>query len=110
MTFKPIAITTTSDEKSTLEAIAKHLIERQLAGCVQISGPVNSWYRWEGSIENSTEWQCLIKTDARHIDAIKQSILKLHNYEQPQIVAFEISDGSSGYLNWIQQNTQPSED
>ena len=105
MEFQPVAITTTSDDKTVLQSIANRLINQKLAACVQISGPIESWYRWQGNVENSSEFQCTIKTRATHIERIKDEINQLHNYEEPQFVAFSIVDGSESYLNWLEDNT-----
>ncbi len=109
--MKLIAITTTSDDKSVLESIAKELLKNQLAACVQISGPIDSWYRWEGEVKNSTEWQCLIKTSEQLFRQVRNTITNLHNYELPQVVSFDIAGGSKKYLLWLTHNlTNPPTD
>ena len=107
MQIHAIAITTTSDDKSVLESIAKRLIKDNLAACVQISGPLESWYPWQGQLENSTEWQCAIKTQSNHFAAINNLITELHNYDEPQLIALPIVDGSDGYLKWLKENSEP---
>ena len=101
MNDQAIVITTTSDTKVTLESITARLLAERLAACVQISGPVESWYSWQGETECSREWQCVIKTMACHFEAVEQVISSLHHYEVPQIVSFEITRISASYLQWI---------
>ena len=55
---------TTTDVRSDAERLARDLVERRLAACVQVLGPISSTYRWRGSIETADEWLCLIKTTA----------------------------------------------
>ena len=99
--FTPIIATTTSDDRTVLEKISYQLIESGLAACVQISGPITSCYRWEGKVETSDEWTCVIKTSLQKFDAVKETVLKLHNYDEPQLVAVPIQAGSSSYLKWM---------
>jgi periplasmic divalent cation tolerance protein len=44
------------------ERIAVELVDLRLAACAQVSGPMQSTYRWEGKIENAEEWLCTAKT------------------------------------------------
>ena len=57
-----LQITTTTDKREEAEQIASLLEEKHLAACIQIIGPMTSVYRWQGKIENTTEWLCQIKT------------------------------------------------
>ncbi len=62
MTQEFLQIVTTTGKQEEARRIADALVEQRLAGCVQIVGPIESLYRWEGIIETATEWQCWIKT------------------------------------------------
>lgn len=83
------------------ERIAATLIERRLAACVQVLGPIASRYRWQGEIETAREWLCLAKTEASRYPQLEAAIRELHSYEEPEIVATPIVAGSDGYLAWI---------
>jgi periplasmic divalent cation tolerance protein len=87
--------------KDDAERIARALVERQLAACVQVVGPVSSTYRWRGVIETAEEWLCIAKTEARLFVAVSAAITEVHPYETPEIVATPIIKGSPGYLEWI---------
>lgn len=102
--FSPIIVTTTSDDQEVLNGISKQLIAMRLAACVQISGPITSCYHWQGAIESSTEWQCLAKTSQHLFPELEKVVLDLHNYDQPQLVTWKITDGNSGYLAWLEAN------
>ena len=96
-------VTTTSDKRDSLEAIAKKLIELRLAACCQISGPVESHYRWEGKVESAEEWICTAKTTTARLEEVISQIKSLHHYDEPEIIATPIVGGSDGYLNWIRE-------
>ena len=96
-----IQVTTTTGNKADAELIALKLVEARIAACVQIVGPIESIYRWKGKIETAVEWLCLIKSRAENYGAIEQTILSLHPYETPEIVAAAITGGSRAYLDWL---------
>ena len=48
--------------KDTGQHIITHLLEEQLIACGQLLGPITSTYHWEGEIEQSEEFLCLLKT------------------------------------------------
>jgi len=103
-TNKIIVLTTCSSLKEA-RRIARALVERRLAACVNIgTAPVESVYRWEGKIESAKEYQLLIKTSRARYTEIERTIRELHGYEVPEIVALPIVSGSRDYLSWIGQN------
>lgn len=102
-----IQVVTTTDKREDAHRIARHLIEKRLAACVQLVGPIRSLYRWKGNIEEADEWQCYIKTRADLWPTVEREIKLLHPYETPEIMALPILAGSPDYLNWIDDETSP---
>jgi periplasmic divalent cation tolerance protein len=96
-----LQVTTTTETKEQAEKIAKYLVEKKFAACVQIVGPITSIYRWKGKVEEAHEWLCLIKTRDVFYDRVEKAIKKLHSYETPEIIAVPIVKGSKEYLNWL---------
>jgi len=96
-----IQITTTTETKEQAENIAQHLVEANLAACVQIIGPITSIYRWKGKVENAQEWLCLIKTRDNLYVKVEDAIKSVHSYETPEIIVVPIIEGSKEYLSWI---------
>ncbi|MCA9121922.1 MAG: divalent-cation tolerance protein CutA [Planctomycetaceae bacterium] len=96
-----IQITTTVADQADAERIAAALVAKELAACVQVSGPIESTYRWKDQIETSQEWVCAIKTREELFDEVEQAIRDLHSYEEPEIMAVAITSASSGYRDWI---------
>ena len=85
--------------------IAKSLLTEKLAACVNIA-PVQSFYTWQGEMQQDQEWQLLIKTRYSLVERLTVRVQRLHSYDVPEIVALPILAGSSAYLNWISENTQ----
>jgi periplasmic divalent cation tolerance protein len=98
-----IQIVTTIDNKEKAEHIAKQLVQKKLASCVQIAGPLKSIYRWKGQIEEAEEWQCIIKSKKSHYKKIEEEIKRLHHYELPEIIAIDIDAASPGYTRWVEE-------
>ena len=96
-----LQVTTTTAEKADAQRIAAALVSERLGACVQISGPIESVYRWQGAVENATEWLCTIKTSRANYPALAQRIGELHPYDVPEIMATPIVDGSDTYLAWL---------
>ncbi|MCP4049655.1 MAG: divalent-cation tolerance protein CutA [bacterium] len=96
-----IQITTTFDKEKDARKIMSLLVEKSLAPCVQITGPVTSVYRWQEKVEVAKEWRCEIKTKKSFYNAVEKLIKDNHPYEVPEIIAVPIIYGSNDYLNWI---------
>lgn len=101
-----IQVITSVSSREAADAIAARLVERRLAACVQVSGPVTSTYRWKGAVETATEWVCVIKTGAGLYNDLEEAIRELHEYELPEIMAFPVPGGFAGYLRWITDETR----
>jgi periplasmic divalent cation tolerance protein len=97
-------VITTTSTREDAQRIARELVERRLAACVQIVGPIESVYRWNDQIETAEEWQCWIKTRGDLYRRVEQAILELHNYEVPEILAM-VAEGSTSYLEWLRRET-----
>ncbi len=100
--MKYIQVVTTTEKKEDAERIAMTLVERKLAACVQIAGPIFSTYRWKGNMEKAEEWQCLIKSREDRYKEIETIIKSIHPYEVPEVIAIPIIAGSIEYLDWLQ--------
>jgi periplasmic divalent cation tolerance protein len=87
--------------------IAALLVERRLAACVQVIGPITSRYRWQGEVEEAREWQCLAKTTRAAYERVEAAIRDVHSYDEPEIIATPIVAGSAGYLAWIDDDVEP---
>lgn len=107
MSDKKIVLTTAGSREEA-EKIAHALVERRLAACVNIVGPIHSVYRWQGKVETAAEELLLIKTTAAQFDAVASAIRELHSYELPECIQLPIESGSAEYLKWIEQSVAGS--
>lgn len=99
--MKYIQVVTTVEKKTDAESIAKNLLEKRLAACVQILGPLSSYFHWQGKLDSATEYLCLIKSREDLYGELEAQIVNLHPYEVPEILAMPVIKGSGNYLNWL---------
>jgi periplasmic divalent cation tolerance protein len=99
-------VLTTAGSPQEAEKIARALVERRLAACVNVVPQIQSIYRWKDKIEQETEWLLIIKTRTDAFESVRDAIKELHSYELPECVMLEVSNGSEAYLNWIEENTR----
>jgi len=102
-----LQVLTAAGSEEEAEQISAMLIERRLAACVQVLGPISSRYRWQGEIETAREWMCVAKTEATRYPEVEAAIRELHSYDEPEVVATPIVAGSKGYLDWIGESLSP---
>jgi|SRR5208282_3525231 len=94
-------VLTTIGSKEGAEKLAQQLVERRMAACVNIVGPIRSVYRWKEKIEQEEEYLLLIKTTAGHAARMQTTFQELHPYELPEHVELAIDGDSEAYLAWL---------
>lgn len=102
-----LQVFTCIEKKKDAEKIARTLLEKKLAGCIQIIGPVSSLYWWEGKIEEIEEWLCVIKSEKSLYEELEKTIKENHPYAVPEIIGIPIITGSQEYLNWLSNVLKP---
>ena len=103
MTDKRIVLSTVGSEEEARK-IAHHLVEQQLAACVNIVPRIESVYRWQGKVESNREYLLLIKTSSEKFPQVRDAIRELHSYELPECIALAVEDGSPEYLQWVEES------
>lgn len=98
-----IQVQTTVQTREEAENIARVLVEKRLAACAQISGPISSMFWWNGKIETAEEWRCIVKTEGTRFRHVEKEIRAIHPYEIPEIIATPIAKGNADYLVWIER-------
>ncbi len=94
-------VLTTVGLKDVADKLAMQLVERRLAACVNILGPIRSIYRWKHKVHNEAEYLLLIKTTVEHAAQLRSALKELHPYELPECVQLPIEGGSEEYLDWL---------
>jgi periplasmic divalent cation tolerance protein len=92
------------DKESAL-TLARALVERRLAACVNVLGAATSVYRWRQAVETAHEVPVLIKTRRPLYAEVEATIREIHSYELPEIIAVPIERGLPRYLEWVLAET-----
>lgn len=98
-----IQVFITINDKEKAKEIAETLLDKKLAACVQINGPVTSLYKWQGSLVEDQEWLLAVKSSSAHYPELEERVRQIHVYEVPEILAVSIEDGNKDYFNWMQK-------
>ena len=93
-------MTTLPDEKQAKE-LARILVTRKLAACINILPKMTSIYEWQGKLEQGEEHLLIIKTEQDRLAELQETIKEAHPYELPEIIVVPIVSGYEPYLNWI---------
>lgn len=102
---KYIVVFVTAETDIQAGSIARILLEKKLAACVNIISGVRSMYRWHGKIENSAEFLLIIKSKAVLFDKLAVCVKQQHSYSVPEIISIPIINGSPEYLKWLGMET-----
>lgn len=96
-----IVVFSTCGSAEEAEKIARALVSKRLAVCVNLLPAMRSIYRWKGAIEEAQEILLVIKSSRALFGEVRAEIEKLHSYEVAEVIATQIVDGSEAYLEWM---------
>lgn len=99
-------VETTTDAQQSAEALADSALRARLAACVQVEGPITSYYRWEGATRHDPEWRVVFKTAGDRLDALLAHVRREHGYDVPEVIATPITHGHPEYLDWVVAETR----
>ncbi len=102
-----LQVQTTTDSRAEAVELAHAAVEARLAACAQVAGPMASTYWWEDGIERAEEWLIMLKLPADRFDDLAEFLTERHSYDEPEIIATPIVAGTSGYLEWLKDETRP---
>ncbi len=86
-------------------SIGRDLVERRLAACANVHGPITSIYRWQDEIKQDQETILIAKTTLDLVERVTERVVEIHSYECPCVVSVPITGGYSPFLEWIDVET-----
>lgn len=96
-----IVVVTTVESEEQADRIARELLRRRQAACVNVVPGLRSLYRWQGKVCRDAELLLLIKTLDQEFDGVAATLRELHSYELPEILAIPVGRGEPRFLDWI---------
>ena len=103
-----ILIQTSFAQRAQAQQIADIVVEKRLAACAQVAGPVHSCYRWKGRVQHEQEYILTIKAPPAHYVKLAAVISRHHPYAVPEIIAVPVCAVNDAYLNWARQQCTPA--
>lgn len=100
MTNKIVVLSTCATAEDA-EKLARELLDARLAACVSVIPQIRSFYRWQGKIENSSEFLLVVKSSRDLFEPLRARLEAAHPYELPEVLALPVIDGSPNYLSWL---------
>ena len=98
--FRVVLVTCSTLEEA--RKIARSVVEKRVAACVNIvTHAVESFYTWQGKLENTSEYLLIIKTSEEQLQLLQKEVLALHSYDTPEFLVLPIVTGSDAYLKWL---------
>jgi periplasmic divalent cation tolerance protein len=108
--MRAIVMVTTVGTEEQANLIARELVARRQAACVNAVHGVRSTYRWQGKICTDGEIMLVVKTEESEFDAVAATIRELHSYELPEILSFPVDRGDPAFLRWIADSVDKQAD
>lgn len=99
MEYFSVYVTCAGEEEA--RRIGRQAVEERLAACANLLGGIESFYRWEGKLQQDKEWALLLKTTGEKLEHLVARVKDLHSYQVPCIVAWPIPGGFEPYLDWV---------
>lgn len=99
-------ILTTAGDRDSAVMIARTLVGERLVACVNMILGVQSFYWWEGKVDEDREFLLLCKTRQELIPQVEAKLKEIHPYDVPEIIQLPIEWGSKEYLAWIAGETR----
>ena len=107
MSIYRIALTTVAKKKDG-ERIAALLVKKRVVACVNLIGPITSFFTWKRKNCRESEFLLIMKTESKKIKDLERQLLQMHPYEVPEFVVIPIEQGSKSYLRWISTSIKPA--
>ena len=106
MATRFIVVLTTLPTRAKARRMATLVLKEKMAACVNLVGPAESFFWWQGKVDQAKEYLLLIKTRTSHFVRIQKFLEKHHPYSVPEIVALPIQKGNTSYLSWLEESVR----
>lgn len=104
-----VQVVTTVSTRDEALALAHEAVDARAAACVQILGPITSVYRWEGHVQEESEYLLLAKVPRELGDALAAFLADRHPFEVPEIAVHAADAVDPRYLAWATEVTSGQE-
>jgi periplasmic divalent cation tolerance protein len=96
---------TTTAKREDADRLARGAVEARLAICVQVDGPVTSYYYWEGKLETAEEYRIWFKCLPANASPLGEWVQQHHPFAVPQWIGINAEHVGEKYLSWAIANS-----
>ncbi len=96
---------TTFESRDDAMSLGREAVDARAAACVQVIGPITSIYRWDGAVEETEEFLCLMKVPREGLERLVQFVRDRHPYDTPELTAVDSAFVEERYLSWARSET-----
>ena len=100
------AVTTTVATADDARRLARTVLQRRMAACVQVES-ITSYYHWQGALKEEAEWRLVCKALPASVPALLALLRSEHPYQLPQLVVQPLS-ATQEYADWVRQEMAPA--
>jgi periplasmic divalent cation tolerance protein len=100
-----VIVLCTTPNPEVAASLARGLVEQRLGACANIVAAVRSIYEWQGEVKDDSESLMVIKTRRALFAQLAEWLKQHHPYEEPEIIALPLVEGSASYLAWVAAQT-----
>lgn len=92
-----------ADQQAAHHAV-RDVVQAGLAACANILAPSESFYIWDGTLEQQHEYPVLFKTTPDRVEALRQRLAETHPYDVPALLSWPV-DATPDYARWAGEMT-----
>ena len=104
-----IQIQWTSGKIDEAKKISKELVKRKWVACANILPHVDSFYLWEGKVQEDKEVKVFFKTKEEYFPRVRDYIIEHASYEIPEVSQILITDANPDYVRWLFEELSETE-
>jgi periplasmic divalent cation tolerance protein len=109
MTDQVCEVVITAEDEDWLLDFTRSLVSERLVACGQHITPIQSIYRWNNEIQQSSETRVALHTRLDLVPAILERVKREHPYDVPCVLALAVAAANPDYLNWVIAETKAPE-
>jgi len=93
-------VITTFGNAAQASSFVQVMVEKRLVVCAQVDGPIQSFYHWQGKVEQSEEVRVWLKVLSSKLDELEMEFKQQHPYDVPQFLVLNPQRVGSEYFKW----------
>jgi periplasmic divalent cation tolerance protein len=99
--LETVLVYVTCADREEARRIGQELVRARLAACVNVFSDVESFFHWEGKLEQAAETVMVAKTTRGRVPEVVAAIRARHSYSVPAILVLPVIDGNPAFISWV---------